>query len=219
MATVLLTGFEPFAGDAHNPSGAAVSIVGARWQGPDRLVPAVLPVTFAGAAASLARLIAQHDPDIVVATGLAGGRDAVSVERVAVNLQDARIPDNDGVQPLDVPSVDGAAAAVFTTLPAKAIVTAIRDAGIPAELSLSAGSFVCNHIFYHAVHAAAGTARRAGFIHVPWASGQAPAGEPEMALDDIAQALEIAVRTTLHFRGDGVAESAGDISVPGGAAG
>ncbi len=210
MTTVLLTGFEPFAGDARNPSGEAVERVRAEWAGPERLVTAVLPVTFEGAVSELERLVEQHDPDLILATGLAGGRAAVSVERVAVNLQDARIPDNAGEQPIDIPSLSAGPTALFTSLPAKAIVRAVLAAGIPCELSLSAGSFVCNHLFYRAAHwASVAAGRRAGFVHVPWASGQAPAGEPELPLDDIVRALGIAVRTAL--------DGPEDISVPGGA--
>lgn len=209
MTTVLLTGFEPFAGDAHNPSGEAVSLAATQWTGPERLVTAVLPVTFAGAAEELSRLTDMHDPDAVIATGLAGGRAAVSVERVAVNLLDARIPDSAGAQPVDAESVPGGPPAVFTSLPAKAIVREMSDAGIRSELSLSAGSFVCNHVFFRAALWAAAAGRRAGFVHVPWATGQAPGGQPEMPLDAIARALEIAVRTTL--------DTAEDDVVPGGA--
>ena len=159
MTTVLLTGFEPFGGDAVNPSGEAVHRVASRWEGPGMLVTAVLPVTFAGAAGRLKELLAEHRPDIVIAAGLAGGRAAIGVERVAVNLVDARIPDNDGEQPVDVPSVPGAAAAHFATLPVKEIARRIDAAGLPAEVSYSAGTFVCNHVFFTALEAAAsGTA-------------------------------------------------------------
>lgn len=202
MTTVLLTGFEPFAGDAHNPSGEAVERVREEWIGSESLVTAVLPVTFEGATAALDALVAEVDPDVVIATGLAGGRAAVSVERLAVNLQDARIPDNAGAQPVDIPSLAGGPPALFTSLPAKAIVRAVSGADIPCELSLTAGTFVCNHIFYRAAHWAQAAGRRAGFIHLPWANGQAPAAEPELPLDDIARALEIAVRTTLDVEQD-----------------
>jgi pyroglutamyl-peptidase len=195
MTTVLLTGFVPFGGDAHNPSGEAVELVAGSWSGPAQLVTAVLPVSFAEAAAQLEALIAEVDPDVVIATGLAGGRSAVSVERVAVNLQDARIPDNAGAQPVDTEIVTGGDAALFTSLPAKQIAAAIAEAGIPSELSMSAGAFVCNDVFYRIAQWAASNGRSAGFIHLPWASGQAPAGEPELPLADIARALGIAVQT------------------------
>ena len=202
MTTVLLTGFEPFAGDPANPSGDAVRRVAASWTGPAELVTAVLPVTFEGAASGLDLLVEEHDPDVVVAAGLAGGRRTISVERVAVNLVDARIPDNAGVQPIDEPSLAGGPAAVFASLPVKAIVRAVAGAGIPCELSLSAGTFVCNHVFYRAANWAAERGRRAGFVHVPWATGQATRGEPELRLADIARALTIAVRTTLAVTED-----------------
>ncbi|MFV0634122.1 pyroglutamyl-peptidase I [Demequina sp.] len=196
MTTVLLTGFEPFAGDAVNPSGQAVEALAAQWAGPATLVTEVLPVTFAGAAARLRELIAAHSPDVILATGLAGGRPGIAVERVAINLADARIADNSGHQPLDEPCVDGAATAHFATLPVKAIQRDIAATGIPAVVSHTAGTFVCNHVFFHALEAA-DASTRAGFIHVPWASGQAPAGQPDLPLSDIVTALEIAIRTTL----------------------
>lgn len=207
MTTVLLTGFDPFGGDAANPSGEAVHLVASRWTGPEVLVTAVLPVTFAGAAARLRALMDEHRPDVVIAAGLAGGRAAIGVERVAVNLVDARIPDNDGDQPVDVPSVPGAPAAHFATLPVKAIVARITEAGFPAELSYSAGTFVCNHVFFTALEAAASSVR-AGFVHVPWSTEHAPAGAAALPLRDIADALEIAVRTSV--------EVAEDAAVPGG---
>lgn len=196
MTTVLLTGFEPFGGDAANPSADAVALVASEWAGTAELVTAVLPVTFAGAAAGLRALIDEHRPDVVLATGLAGGRSTIGVERIAVNLLDARIPDNAGAQPVDEPSIPGAPPAGFATLPVKAIAAAIRDTGIPAEVSHTAGTFVCNHVFFTALSAVpAGT--RAGFLHVPWASGQAPGDDPELPLADLARAIRIALDVTL----------------------
>lgn len=209
MTTVLLTGFEPFGGDAANPSGAAVTLVASRWEGQEALITAVLPVTFAGAADRLRELLAEHRPDVVIAAGLAGGRAAIGVERVAVNLVDARIPDNDGDQPVDAPSVPGAAPAHFATLPVKEIARRITAAGIPAEVSYSAGTFVCNHVFFTALEAAA-SGTRAGFVHVPWSAEHAPSTDAAaLPLSDIARALEIAVRTSLDVTTD--------TTVPGGA--
>jgi len=198
VSGVLLTGFEPFGDDPVNPSGEAVQLAAGLWDGPETLTCAVLPVEFATAAARLRELIATHRPDVVLATGLAGGRRAVSIERVAVNLVDARIPDNAGAQPVDLPCVPGGPAAWFATVPVKAIASAIAAAGIPSALSLSAGSYVCNHVFAHAVDAAP----RAGFIHVPWGAGQAPHGEPELRVDDMARAFVIAARTALDVPAD-----------------
>jgi len=201
MRTVLLTGFEPFGGDAVNPSGDAVRALARAWDGRETLITDVLPVTFAGAATRMRALIDGHRPDIVLATGLAGGRSAIGVERIAVNLADARIPDNDGAQPVDAPSVAGAPPAAFATLPVKAIAAAIRAAGIPAEVSHTAGTFVCNHVFFTALDAAP-PGVLAGFLHVPWATGQAPTATgrpavPELPATHIADAVRIAIRTAL----------------------
>ncbi len=197
MTTVLLTGFEPFAGDATNPSGDAVRLVADQWDGPEQLVTAVLPVEFDGARRRLRQLIATHDPDVVVATGLAGGRAGITIERVAINLLDARIPDNAGDQPVDVPSSPGGPAARFATLPVKAITAAIMDAGIPATVSHSAGTFVCNHAMFTVLDVDGSGLRRAGFIHVPYASTDAPVGQPSLPLVEIARAMRIAIRTSL----------------------
>lgn len=212
VTTILLTGFEPFAGDAANPSGEAVRIAATHWDGPEVLVTEVLPVVFEGAARRLDELIAEHSPDVVICSGLAGGRAEISVERVAVNLIDARIPDNDGVQPVDRPSIVGAPDARFSSLPVKAIVRDIAAAGIPSALSTTAGTFVCNHAFFIAAETAAHRpGARAGFIHVPWATGQGPDAEPALPLRDIARALSIAVRTTLDTSVD-IIEPDGSLS-------
>lgn len=197
---MLLTGFEPFGGDRTNPSGEAVHLVSARWGGPEELVTAVLPVTFGGAAARLRELIAAHEPQVILGCGLAGGRERVGVERIAVNLRDARIPDNAGAQPGDEPSVPGGPAAYFATIPVKAIVRAIAAAGVPVELSYSAGTFVCNDVFFTARDAA--PSARVGFIHIPWATGAAPPGAASFPLDALVRAVEIAVRVALDTAQD-----------------
>jgi pyroglutamyl-peptidase len=167
MTTVLLTGFEPFAGAASNPSWDAVEIVAANWDGEADLVTASLPVEFALAGDMMDALIAKSSPDLVIAVGLANGRAAVTPERIAINIEDARIPDNAGAQPIDRPVVEGGPAAYFTGLPVKAIVERMGAAGIPAELSQTAGTYVCNHLMYRLLHAVHGKSVRAGFIHVP----------------------------------------------------
>lgn len=202
MRTVLLTGFEPFAGDAVNPAGDAVRAVAERWAGPERLVVEVLPVTFDGATARLAELLEEQRPEIVIATGLAGGRHAVTPERVAVNLADAWLPDNSGACPQDAPVVEGGPAAYFATLPVKAIRAAVGGADIPASVSHTAGTFVCNATMYAALHATAGTSVRAGFVHVPWAAETAPEGMPSLPFDEIVDALMIAVRVSLDVEVD-----------------
>lgn len=209
MTTVLLTGFEPFAGDAVNPSDDAVRIVAERWSGPEVLVGDVLPVVFDDASARLRTLIRTHRPHVVIATGLAGGRTDVTPERVAINLADARIPDNAGRRPLDMPVVADGPAAYFSTLPVKAMVRAIRDVGVPASVSYSAGTFVCNHVLFTALDAAAPDTR-AGFVHLPYARESAPEGAPSLPLDDIVRAVELTVRTALDVPVD-VATSAGTL--------
>lgn len=209
MTTVLLTGFEPFGGDIANPSGDAVRRVAAEWDGPATLIADVLPVTFAGAAARLRELIALHSPDVVISTGLAGGSTGIRVERIAVNLVDARIPDNAGAQPVDQPSSERAPSAYFATLPVKAIAAAIQDAGIPASVSHTAGTFVCNHAFFTALDAVA-PATKAGFVHVPWATGQSADASSELPLEHIARAIRIAIDVALTDDGS-------RRTVPGGA--
>ncbi|CAN5182045.1 pyroglutamyl-peptidase I [soil metagenome] len=177
--TALLTGFEPFDGAAVNSSWEAVQRV-------PGVVAAVLPVEFGRASAVLDALIEEHRPEVVIAVGLADGRTAITPERVAVNLQDARIPDNAGAQPREQPIDPDGPAAYFSGLPVRAIADAISAAGIPAQVSLSAGAFVCNSVMYRLLASAAVPV--AGFIHVP--------SERDLSVEDIARGLEIAVRVS-----------------------
>lgn len=197
---VLLTGFEPFAGDAHNPSWPAAETAAAvlREQG-IRAGAVRLPCVFATAGPVLDQALAEHRPEVVIAVGLAGGRRAVAVERVAVNLQDARIPDNEGQQPAGEPVVAGGPVAWFATLPVKRVAAAIGGAGIPVELSLSAGSFVCNHVFAHLMDRAGALGiRAAGFIHVPWDTEHAPVGmRATLPAQTLRDALVLAAREAL----------------------
>jgi pyroglutamyl-peptidase len=140
----------------------------------------------------------RYRPALVVCTGQAGGRASLSLERVALNVNDARIPDNTGSQPVDTPVIPGAPAAYFSTLPIKAMLAALLDAGINAEVSQTAGTFVCNHVFYGLMHELATHAElrqtRGGFIHVPWLPAQ---GQPSMRLDEIVQGLKVAIECAL----------------------
>lgn len=170
--TVLLTGFEPFGGRVDNPSIEVVQAVAAAWTGPEVLRVAELPVAFGLAADHLAALLEPPEPDraaptLALAVGLAAGRRSLSMERLAVNLCDARIPDNDGQQPDSDPVVPGGPTALWSSLPVKRMVAAARDAGCPAELSMTAGTYVCNAVFYQLARWAQATGRRAGFVHVP----------------------------------------------------
>jgi pyroglutamyl-peptidase len=190
----LVTGFEPFGGDRVNPSFEALRRLPARLGGLD-IATGALPVVYGAALPALREAIAAAAPDIVLCVGLAGGRTELSLERVAINLDDARIPDNDGNQPIDRPVVASGPAAYFATLPIKAAVAALREAGLPAAVSNSAGTFLCNHVFYGLMHeAASGGGRfRGGFLHVPYLPSQAARmpGTPSMALDQIVEGIEI----------------------------
>ncbi|PFG19739.1 pyroglutamyl-peptidase I [Serinibacter salmoneus] len=163
--TVLVTGFEPFGGDATNSSWEVAREVARTWEGPGVLVPERLPVTFAGAPLALREAITRVRPAVVLCLGLAAGTDRVRLERVAINLADARIPDNDGAQPVDEPVDPAGPAARFTTLPVKATLARAAERGLPLTSSLSAGSYVCNAVMYHALGLLPGAP--VGFAHVP----------------------------------------------------
>jgi len=188
----LVTGFDPFGGEKINASLEAVRRLPARI-GALEIVTAELPTSYSRSIPALRAAIARARPGIVLCVGQGGDRAALCVERVAINLQDARMPDNDGALPVDAPVVPGGPAAYLATLPVRAVVAALRAAELPAELSLSAGAFVCNHVFYGLMHLAA-TRRnrfRGGFLHVPCLPQRAPGDAPSMALDDIVRGVQI----------------------------
>ncbi|WP_433267600.1 pyroglutamyl-peptidase I [Actinosynnema sp. CS-041913] len=193
---VLLTGFEPFGGEDTNPSWDAVR--GVTPSGYE-LVTAELPCEFGASLAVLHSLVVAHSPDVVICVGQAGGRAAVTPERVAINLDDARIPDNAGHQPIDAPVVEGGPAAYFTNLPVKACVSALGEADIPAAVSHTAGTFVCNHVFYGLMHLVATefTALRAGFVHVPYTPEQGHSDLPSLDTPTATRALDLIIRTTI----------------------
>ena len=190
----LVTGFEPFAGDSVNPSSLAVARLKKRIGGL-QIHTAELPCSYAHSARLLRAAIDDTKPGLVLCVGLAGGRTELCLERVAINVQDARIRDNDGKQPIDKPVVADGPAAHFATLPIKACVAEMPKAGLLAAVSNTAGTFVCNHIFYALMDIAAGhpIPMRGGFLHVPYVPEQAArlGGAPSMALDDIVRGIEI----------------------------
>jgi len=201
MRTVLLTGFEPFDQDLVNPSWEAVrQLDGVQLDDDVRIVARRLPCAFATAGECLLQLITELRPAMVIATGLAPGRSEISIERVAINVNDARIPDNLGEQPIDTAVVVGGPAAYFSTLPIKAMARAVREAGIAVSVSQTAGTFVCNQVFYRLQHELAGTGVRSGFIHVP---NQLGAG--------LVDGLRIAVSTAWNTPVD-VLEVGGQVS-------
>lgn len=203
MSTVLLTGFEPFDGHSVNASWEAVRHVEALWDGDARLVTRVLPVSFLAAPARLRAAVDDVRPDVVVCVGEAGGRGRVGIERFALNVVDARIPDADGAQPIDLPVVADGPLALESTLPVKACFAAVRELGVPVEVSTTAGTYVCNTTFYALAHLLTSVRGvRGGFVHVPRTPGQVPAGEPALSTADSALALTQILRTTLGTRVD-----------------
>lgn len=201
-APVLVTGFEPFGGDDFNPSWAVAQALEGRRLGGVPVVAQQLPCVFATSGQVLDAAMRRHRPALVIALGLAASRSALSVERVAINLIDARIADNAGVQLTDEPVRAGARNAYFARLPVKAMVAALQADGVPAELSFSAGSFVCNQVFHHLMwRLARRPGVRGGFIHLPPAAEHLPAafsGRPMPLADQVrgvARAIEVALAT------------------------
>jgi pyroglutamyl-peptidase len=191
MTKVLLTGFEPFGTATSNPSGEIVKQISG-----DNIVTAILPVAYAQSGERLLQLIAEHNPDVVICLGQAEGRTQITPEKVAINLDDARLADNEGVLRNDVKIIESGPDAYFSTLPINEIVEAIKARGVPATVSLSAGAFLCNHVFYVAQNKFAGTKVRSGFVHLPLMDSQAAEfpGLPTMPLNQMV----IAVRAMLE---------------------
>ena len=204
-AVVLVTGFEPFGGETTNPS----------WQVAEMLPGSVagfsvaklrVPCEFRRAIEVVAQAIERHEPALVVCLGQAGGRSRIGVERVAINVDDARAPDNAGRQPVDEPIAVGGPPAYFATLPVKAMVAGMRAAGVPVELSNTAGTYVCNHLMYGVLHFLAGSGRsaRAGFLHLPYSEAQVldKAGLAAMSLATMARGIEAAIAAAVAHASD-----------------
>lgn len=205
MPVALVTGFDPFGGEAVNPSQQIAQALDGEVVAGHRVVGATLPTQFGASLPALHTLLRRHRPILVLAIGQAGGREGISLERVAINLIDARIPDNAGLQPVDARIVDNAANAYFSTLPIKAMLQRLRAAGIPAALSQTAGTFVCNQVFFglqHALRRRRGV--RGGFVHVPYLPQQAArhAGAPGMPLEMMIKAARLCLETALTTTGD-----------------
>ena len=206
MRRVLLTGFEPFAGAPANPSWDAIELLLQSTVFDAEVVSRRLPVAFGSGARRLLEHVTAHTPDVVIAVGVAEGRRAVTPELVAINYRNARIPDNKGRQPIDSPVVPGGEPAYFSTLPVHEIVAELDTQGIPAEVSLSAGSFVCNDTFYALQRSLVGLGVSSGFIHVPATTHMKLNDDvPVMPLGQIAKALGVAVNVTLASRASTIA--------------
>ncbi|MEJ6003532.1 pyroglutamyl-peptidase I [Paucibacter soli] len=201
---ILLTGFEPFGGEHINPSWEVARALDGELIAGARVQALQLPCVFGAALQGLAQGIAQHRPAMVLALGQAAGRSELSVERVAINVDDARIADNRGSQPIDEAVIAGAPAAYFSTLPIKSMVAALRVAGYPAGVSQSAGTFVCNHLFYGMQHQLAGSEVRSGFLHIPLLPQQAALqpGQPSMALETMIAGVRLALGVAWRVRND-----------------
>ena len=194
---ILITGFDPFGGETVNPAYEAVKLLPDTIAG-DEIIKLEVPTRFHHAGAVLEDAMQRHKPDAVICVGQAGGRAAITPEKVAINLMDGRIPDNAGYQPVDVPIWEDGETAYFTSLPVKAMVQRMRDAGIPAAVSYTAGTYVCNYLLYTLLYLIDKKYPhvRGGFIHVPYAMEQVinkPLGTPSMDLRQIARGLETAV--------------------------
>jgi pyroglutamyl-peptidase len=208
---ILVSGFEPFGGDAINPSALVAQALHGRTVGGAGVVGVVLPCAFGTSIAVLREALRRHRPQLVLALGLAAGRGGFSLERVAVNLDDARIPDNAGAQPIDMPVVERGPTAHFTTLPIKAMAAALREAGHAAEISNSAGTFVCNHVFYAMQHLLCRRKVRSGFMHLPLLPEQAH-GQPAITLQDMIDGTALALRAALTTAGEDLRAEGGALS-------
>lgn len=201
---ILLTGFEPFDGEAINPSWEVARALDGAPIGGATVVARRLPCRFGAAREAMVALLDEWQPACVLALGQAGGRSDFSIERVAINVDDARIADNAGAQPIDEPVVPGGPAAYFATLPIKAMVAGLRAAGLPASVSHSAGTFVCNHVFYALMHGLRQRpAVRAGFMHLPLLPAQAAGhpGQPCMPLPMMVEGVRQALRLAVSHQG------------------
>jgi pyroglutamyl-peptidase len=198
---ILVTGFEPFGGEAVNPSLEAVQRLENQIAGAE-IIKQSLPVVFQKPVEQLIVHMEAVRPDVVICVGQAGGVSGITVERIAVNLMDASIADNEGNQPEDVPVLADGPAAYFSSLPVKTIVQRIKDNGLPAVLSNSAGTYVCNNTMYGLLHHIAQHCPgvRGGFIHVPYIPEQVldRPGKASMALGDIVRAIGYAIEAVVE---------------------
>lgn len=209
---ILITAFDPFGGEAINPALEAVKMMKDEISGAE-IVKLTVPTVFGKSIEQTKKAIEKEKPDIVLNIGQAGGRFEITPERVAINVDDARIEDNEGNQPIDKAIYEDGQPAYFSTLPVKAMVKEIKEGGLPASVSNSAGTFVCNHLMYGVLYhiAKSGKNIRAGFIHVPFTPEQVanrPSPAPYMSIEDIARALELSVKA--------IVENKEDISAVGG---
>ena len=215
MMKILVTGFDPFGGEKINPALETIkrlpdAVLGAR------IIKLEIPTVVGKSLAKIKEAVEKENPDVVLSIGQAGGRSEITVERVGINIDDCRIPDNEGNQPIDEPIVAGGPSAYFVTVPIKAIVEKIKANKIPASISNTAGTFICNHVCYGVAHlaaarTAAGKPMKSGFIHIPFLPEQVigkPALTPSMSLETIVSGITHAL--------EAIVEHDSDIKVSGG---
>ena len=202
---VLITGFDPFGGESINPAWEAVKVIKDEIAGAE-IVKMQIPTVVGKSIAKIHDKMVEINPDIVIAVGQAGGRFGVTPERVAINVTDARIPDNEGNQPIDEPIFADGDAAYFSNLPVKAMVQEIKNAGYPTSLSTTAGTYICNHVMYGILYYIQKEFPnvRGGFIHVPFAASQVvnKPNTPSMAIADITAAIEAAIKAAVEHHAD-----------------
>lgn len=215
MMKILVTGFDPFGGEKINPALETIkrlpdTILGAQ------IIKLEIPTVVGKSLAKIKEAVEKENPDVVLSIGQAGGRSEITVERIGINIDDCRIPDNEGNQPIDEPVVKSGPAAYFVTVPIKAIVENIKAHNIPASISNTAGTFICNHVCYGVAHlaaqrTAAGKPMKSGFIHIPFLPEQAigkPALTPSMSLETIVSGITHAL--------EAIVKHGSDIKVSGG---
>ncbi|WP_404340173.1 pyroglutamyl-peptidase I [Pseudoalteromonas mariniglutinosa] len=206
MPCVLLTGFNLFAGETINASWQAVNLLDDTLIAKHRIVAIALPCEFNRSLAVLLNAIEQHHPALVLCVGQAGGRSEINIERVAINIDDARIADNAGKQPIDCPVIADAPAAYFSNLPIKRMLIDLQQSHIPAAISNSAGTYVCNHVMYGLLHHIAlhEPQLKAGFVHIPYLPSQAVhhSGSASMSEETVNNALKVLITTALTAKQD-----------------
>ena len=206
---ILVTGFDPFGGEKINPALETIkrlpdTILGAQ------IIKLEIPTVVGKSLAKIAEAVEKENPDVVLSIGQAGGRSEITVERIGINIDDCRIPDNEGNQPIDEPVIKGGPAAYFVTIPIKGIVENIKAHNIPASISNTAGTFICNHVCYGVAHlaaarTAAGKPMKSGFIHIPFLPEQVigkPALTPSMSLETIVSGITHALEAIVKHDSD-----------------
>jgi len=202
---VLITGFDPFGGESINPALEAVKALPDTIAGAE-IIKLEIPTVFRKSLEKIEENIIKHSPDIVISIGQAGGRFGVTPERVAINIDDARIEDNEKNQPIDITIFEDGETAYFTNLPIKAMVKEMQDGGIPASVSNTAGTFVCNHVMYGIMYMIDKKYPniKGGFIHIPYMTSQVidKKNTPFMSLDEIVRGLELSIEACTLYNED-----------------